>query len=67
MSITGKDPICKDGRDCFGALPCRGGYRKCRVLTSTYPEDGMCPFAKLDPEVTDGERYPFDSKYGKGE
>lgn len=67
MSATGKDPICKDSRVCFAAMPSRGEYRRCNILTRTSEKDGMCPFCKLDKEVTDGKRYPYDTKYGKGE
>ena len=65
MSVTGKNPTCHDSRECFAAMPCQGGFRKCRILTNSYEEDGDCPFCKPDVEVTNGQRYPYDTKYGK--
>jgi len=63
VSITGKDSFCRDSRECFGRLP----DKTCRALTGTYEQDGQCPFCKPDREVTDGVRYPYDIRYGKGE
>lgn len=67
MSATGKDPRCVDSRPCFAQTTIRGGLKRCTALTSSYEEDGDCPFAKPDKEVTDGQRYPYDTRYGKGE
>lgn len=67
MSVTGKDPRCVDSRPCFAQTTIRGGFKRCTVLTSAYEESNDCPFAKPDREVTDGVRYPYDTKYGKGE
>ena len=43
-----ESPICCDTRPCFGAQMTPGGFRRCRVLSSTYKRDGQCPFQKVN-------------------
>ena len=53
------NPVCEDTRECFGAMV-HGGMRFCRALSSTYAEDGQCPFCKPDRDITNGKQYLYN-------
>ena len=42
-----RSPECYDTRKCFAANDI-GGVRYCRILETTYKQDGECPFCKTD-------------------
>ena len=59
MSLQNAYPYCDDTRPCFARIKDRKGDGKCRYLTSTYSENGECPFAKPVMNITNGKIYPY--------
>ena len=59
MSLQNAYPYCDDTRPCFARIKDRKGDGKCRYLTSTYSENGECPFAKPVMSITNGKIYPY--------
>lgn len=59
--------VCNDSRPCFAKEKyCRfdgAVIYKCRLLNSSYPNDGECPFCKIRQDVTNGVIYPYDYDY----
>lgn len=47
MQRNRRSPECYDTRKCFGAMR-QGNDRLCRILESTYHDNGECPFCKED-------------------
>jgi len=50
MSIGTVDPDCNDTRQCFAMQFVHGGFRVCKILTSTYRDNGECPFCKPEKD-----------------
>lgn len=63
------DCLCRDSRPCFAkalfpSTTFKTGFMaKCRLLKTSYRDDGECPFCKPRREVTRGVVYPYDYNY----
>ena len=51
-----RSPECYDTRKCFAANNI-GGWRYCRILETTYKQDGECPFCKEDEMDVPNAKY----------
>ena len=63
--ILCESPVCIDERKCFAA-GWFANQKRCLILRETYKTDRECPFCKLEADVTDGIKYPLDTRYGRG-